>query len=99
MENLGIKPLADRIIIKKVEEKTTEGGLIIPITDNDYDNKTEKGIVVAVGSGKYENNKIITPNVKINDNVIFNKFSGNEINYKGNYYIITKEENIIAIIE
>lgn len=96
MENIGIRPLADKIIIKRLEEKITEGGLIIP---ENIDNKSQKGRVIAVGPGKYKNGKIQNMSIKINDNVIFGKYSGTDITIKGKDYIIVKEEDIIAIID
>ncbi len=95
MENVKIQPLADKVIIKRLEEKTTEGGLIIPET---IGNKSQKGTVIAVGPGKYENGTLQKINVKCNDTVIFNKYSGTEININGKEYIIVKEDDIIAII-
>lgn len=96
MENISIKPFGDKVLIKRIEEKTTNGGLIIPET---VGNKSQKGKVVAVGDGKYENDKLQKLSIKYNDNVIFNKYAGTEITYKGIDYIIIKEEDIIAIIE
>ncbi len=96
MENIGLRPLADKVIVKRLEERTTEGGLVIPET---IGTKSQKGKVIAAGPGKYENGKIQKMNVKYNDKIIFNKYGGTEITFKGNDYIILKEEDIIAIID
>lgn len=96
MENIGIHPLADRVVIKRLEEKMTEGGLVIPETAG---NKSQKGKVVAIGPGKYEDGKLKEISLKYNDTVIFGKYSGTEITIKGKDYIIVKEDDIIAIID
>lgn len=96
MNDLGIKPLADRVVIKRIEERTTTGGIVIPETAGD---KSQKGIVMAVGPGKNEDGKLQPMTLKCDDNVIFNKYSGTEITIKGKEYIVMKEEDIIAIVE
>lgn len=95
MENIGVQPLADRIIIKRLDERTTEGGLIIPETTG---NKSQKGLVVAVGPGKYTNGKLQKMHINCGDNIIFNKYAGTEITISGKDYIVLKEEDIVAII-
>lgn len=95
MENIGIQPLSDRVIIKRLDERTTESGLIIPETTS---NKSQKGVVVAVGPGKYINGKLQKMNIKCGDNIIFSKYTGTEITITGKDYIVLKEEDIVAII-
>jgi len=87
-----IKPLADRVIIEpaKQEEKTA-GGIIIPDTAKE---KPQKGIVLAVGSGKKDE----PMTVKAGDTVIYGKYSGTELSFEGKEYIIMKESDIYAII-
>ncbi|HFL8819358.1 MAG TPA: co-chaperone GroES [Candidatus Azoamicus sp. OHIO2] len=92
---MGVQPLADKIIIKRLEERTTEGGLIIPET---VGNKSQKGTVVAVGPGKYDNGKLQKMHIKCNDTVIFGKYAGTEITISGKDYIVLKEDDIVAII-
>ena len=74
IDNIGIRPLYDRVVVKRIDERTTEGGIVIPETAGD---KSQRGIVVAVGPGKYEDGKLQTLSLKCNDSVIFGKYSGN----------------------
>jgi len=92
MDNLDIKPLFDRVLIKPemVEEKT-KGGIIIPDTAKE---KPQRGLVCAVGFGK-KNEKLT---VKINDCVLYGKYSGTEISLNGKDYLIMKESDIYAIV-
>ncbi len=95
-DHIGIKPLGDKIVIKRIDERTTEGGIVIPDT---IGNKSQKGIVVAVGPGKYEDGKLQKLSLNNNDNIIFNKYSGTEITVKGKDYLIIKEDDVLAIID
>ena len=92
MGKMNIKPLADRVIIEPsaVEEKTA-GGIIIPDTAKE---KPQKGKVVAVGPGKKD--EPIT--VKVGNIVLYGKYSGTEISFEGNDYLIMRESDIVAII-
>lgn len=96
MSDIGIRPLSDKIVVKRLDEKITEGGIVIPET---VGNKSQKGIVVAVGPGKNEDGKIQKLSLNQNDNIIFNKYSGTEITVKGKDYLIIKEEDVLAIID
>ncbi len=93
--NIGISPLANRVVVKRIEERTTEGGIVIPETAGD---KSQRGVVVAVGPGKIENGKLQKSSLKCNDNIIFGKYSGTEVTIKGKNYLIMKEDDVIAII-
>ncbi|HIH2763432.1 MAG TPA: co-chaperone GroES [Candidatus Azoamicus sp.] len=95
-DTIGIRPLSDRVVIKRIDERTTEGGIVIPET---VGNKSQKGTVVAVGPGKYEDGKLQKLSLNQNDNIIFNKYSGTEITVKGIDYLIIKEDDVLAIIE
>ena len=87
-----LKPLHDRVEIKKHErENVTRGGIIIPDTAKE---KPLKGKVIAVGEGKKDE----PMTVKIGDNVIFSKYGGTEVQIGGNEYMILKESEILAII-
>jgi len=87
-----IKPLADRVLIKVSKaETTTESGIIIP--DNAQE-KPQKGIVIAIGSGTKENP--IT--VKVGDTVLYGKYAGTELKHEGEEFIIMRESDIFAII-
>lgn len=93
-----IRPLQDRVIVKRIEEEEkSKGGIIIPDTAKE---KPQEGKVVAVGKGKMnEDGKIIPLDVKVNDRVLFGKYSGSEINIDGEEHLIMREEDILGIIE
>jgi chaperonin GroES len=93
-----IRPLQDRVILKRIEEEEkTRGGLIIPDTAKE---KPQEGKVVAVGKGKTNEDGKITPlDVKVNDRVLFGKYSGTEINIDGEEHLILREDDILGIIE
>jgi chaperonin GroES len=93
-----IRPLQDRVIVKRIaEEEKTKGGIIIPDTAKE---KPQEGRVVAVGKGKVNDNGKITPlDVKVNDRILFGKYSGTEINIDGEEHLIMREEDILGVIE
>ena len=92
MSKLNIKPLADRVLVEPLEAETkTASGIIIPDTAKE---KPQKGIVVAVGSGTKENP--IT--VKVDETVLYGKYSGTELKYEGKDYLIMRESDILAIV-
>jgi len=89
---LSIKPLADRVIVKPAAaEEKTKGGIIIPDTAKE---KPQKGTVVAAGPGKKD--EPVT--VKIGDDVLYGKYSGTEITFEGEDYLIMRESDILAIV-
>ncbi len=95
---MKVKPLHDRVIVKRVEEEEkTKGGIIIPDTAKE---KPVEGKVVAVGDGKVQENGTKTPlEVKAGDRVLFGKYAGTEIQIDGEEHLIMKEDDIIAIVE
>lgn len=95
---MKIRPLQDRVIVQRIEEEEkTKGGLIIPDTAKE---KPQEGKIIAVGKGKLnEDGKIIPLDVKVNDRVLFGKYSGTEINIDGEEHLIMREEDILGIIE
>ena len=95
---MKIRPLQDRVIVKRIEEEEkTKGGLIIPDTAKE---KPQEGKVVAVGKGKANEEGKVTPlDVKVNDRVLFGKYSGTEINMDGEEHLIMREEDILGVIE
>ncbi len=95
---MKIKPLHDRVIVKRVEEEEkTKGGIIIPDTAKE---KPVEGKVVAAGDGKItEDGKKLPLEVKKGDRVLFGKYAGTEINIDGEEHLIMKEDDIIAIVE
>ncbi|MCL5671763.1 MAG: co-chaperone GroES [Acidobacteria bacterium] len=95
---MKLRPLHDRILIKRVEEKeTVKGGIIIPDTAKE---KPQEGEVVAVGTGKKtEDGKIIPLDVKAGDRVLFGKYSGNDIKIDDQEYLILREDEILGVLE
>ncbi len=95
---MKIRPLHDRVIVKRVdEEETTKGGIIIPDTAKE---KPVEGKVVAVGDGKVsDDGKKIPLEVKAGDKVLFGKYAGTEIQIEGEENLIMREDDIIAIVE
>ena len=92
-----IRPLHDRVIVKRLEEEEkTKGGLIIPDTAKE---KPQEGKVVAVGPGKQEDGKLITVDVKAGDKVLFGKYAGTEIKLDGEEHLILREDDILGVIE
>ena len=95
---MKIRPLQDRVIVKRIEEdEKSKGGIIIPDTAKE---KPQEGKVVAVGKGKVsDDGKIIPLDVKVNDRVLFGKYSGSEINIDGEEHMIMREDDILGIID
>ena len=95
---MKIRPLHDRVIVKRMEgEEKTKGGIIIPDTAKE---KPVEGKVIAVGSGKVlENGKKVPLQVKEGDRILFGKYSGTEVKIDGEEHLIMKEDDIIAIVE
>lgn len=93
-----IRPLRDRIIIKRVEEQEqVRGGIIIPDTARE---KPQEGEVIAVGSGKkLDSGERVALDVKEGDRVLFGKYAGSEINLDGEELLILKEDEILAVVE
>ncbi|HWR51641.1 MAG TPA: co-chaperone GroES [Bryobacteraceae bacterium] len=95
---MNIRPLYDRIVVKRIEQtEQVQGGIIIPDTAKE---KPQEGEVVAVGQGKrLESGKVVAPDVKAGDRILFGKYSGNEIKIDGQEYIIMREEEVLGILE
>ena len=95
---MKIRPLHDRVIVKRVEEEeTTKGGIIIPDTAKE---KPVEGKVMAVGDGKVtDDGKKIPLEVKAGDKILFGKYAGTEIQIEGEENLIMREDDIIAIVE
>lgn len=95
---MKIRPLQDRILVKRVEsEEKTAGGIIIP------DNAKEKpmeGLVIAVGNGKkLEDGSVHKPDVKVGDSVLFSKYSGSEVKIDGIEHLVMREDDLLGVIE
>jgi chaperonin GroES len=95
---MKLKPLQDRILVQRVEERTTtKGGIIIPDTAKE---KPAEGKVIAVGAGKTgDDGKRIPLEVKKGDRVLFGKYSGTEVQIEGDEFLIMREYDILGIIE
>ena len=92
-----VRPLHDRVIIKRLEEEEKiKGGIIIPDTAKE---KPQEGRVIAVGPGKHEDGKLIPMDVKEGDKILFGKYSGAEIKLNGEEHLILREDDILGIIE
>jgi chaperonin GroES len=95
---MKIRPLHDRILIKRMEEQEVRrGGIIIPDTAKE---KPQEGKVVAVGNGKVlDDGKRLPLDVKAGDKILFGKYSGNEVKIEDEEYLIIREEDVLAILE
>ena len=95
---MNIKPLHDKVLVRRVdEETTTAGGIIIPDTAKE---KPSEGVVEAIGNGfRAEDGKVLPMSVKVGDRVLFGKWAGTEIKVNGEARLIIKESDILAIIE
>ncbi len=97
-EKLKIRPLHDRVIIKRLEEeRTTPGGIVIPDSATE---KPIKGKVIAVGKGKIlESGEVRALDVKVGDHILFGKYSGTEVKVDGDDLLVMREEDVMAVIE
>jgi chaperonin GroES len=95
---MKIRPLQDRVIVKRIEEEEkTKGGIIIPDTAKE---KPSEGKVIAVGAGKVtDDGKKLPMDVKVGDRVLFGKYSGMEIKIEGEEHLIMREDDIMGIVE
>jgi chaperonin GroES len=94
---MKIRPLADRLVVKRIaQEEKSKGGIIIPDTAKE---KPIEGEVIAVGSGKVQKNGKVRPlDVKAGDRVLFGKYSGNEIKLDGVEHVILTEDDVLAVL-
>src|ERR1044072_8041078 len=96
---MKIRPLQDRVIVKRLDEavEKTKGGIIIPDTAKE---KPQHGKVIAVGKGKVNEDGKVTPlDVKVGDTILFGKYSGTEIKIDGEEHLIMREDDILGVIE
>ena len=95
---MKIRPLQDRIIVKRVqEEEKTKGGIIIPVTAKE---KPIEGKVIAVGNGKVNEDGSVRPlDVKAGDRILFSKYAGTDIKIDGEEHLIMREDDILGVIE
>jgi chaperonin GroES len=95
---MNLRPLHDRLIIKRMEEeRTSPGGIVIPDSAAE---KPSRGEVIAAGHGKRnDNGDVIAMDVKVGDTVLFGKYSGTEVKVEGDDLLVMREEDIMAVIE
>lgn len=95
---MKIRPLHDRILVKRIEEEEkTSGGIIIPDSAKE---KPQEGKVVAVGNGKIAEDGSVTPlDVKKGDKILFSKYSGSEVSLDGEEHLIMREDDVLAVLE
>lgn len=93
---MNIRPLHDRVVVKRLEEeKTSPGGIVIPDSAKE---KPIKGEVVAVGTGKIlDDGRVRTPDLKVGDKVLFGKYGGTEIKLDGVEYLVLREDDIMGV--
>ena len=93
-----VRPLHDRLLVKRVEDKETiRGGIIIPDSAKE---KPQEGEVVAVGNGKIlEDGKVLPLDVKAGDRILFGKYSGSDIKIDGEEYLILREDEVLGVLE
>jgi chaperonin GroES len=96
--SMKIRPLHDRVIVKRLEaDRASPGGIVIPDTAGD---KPTQGRIVAVGNGRIlDNDKVRPCDVKVGDKILFGKFSGAEVKVEGEELLVMREEDIMAVIE
>ncbi|HEX8393505.1 MAG TPA: co-chaperone GroES [Longimicrobium sp.] len=93
---MKVKPLADRVVIKALEEsEQMRGGLYIPDTAKE---KPQQGEVVAVGNGRVEDGKRVDMELKVGDKVLYGKYSGTEVTVEGEQYLILRESDVLAVV-
>jgi chaperonin GroES len=95
---MKIRPLYDRLVVKRVEEtETVKGGIIIPDSAKE---KPQEGEVVAAGKGKRsDDGKLIELDVQVGDRILFGKYAGNEIKIDGEEYLILREEEVLGVLQ
>jgi len=95
---MSLRPLHDRVIVRRMEEeRTSAGGIVIPGSATE---KPSKGEIIATGNGKImDNGEARALDVKVGDQVLFGKFSGNEVKVDGEELLVMREEDIMAVIE
>ena len=96
---MKIRPLQDRVLVKRIDEteERTRGGIIIPDTAKE---KPQQGKVMAVGKGRVnDDGKVMPLDVKVGDTILFGKYSGSEIKIDGDEHLIMREEDILGVVE
>ncbi|HEX6911892.1 MAG TPA: co-chaperone GroES [Longimicrobium sp.] len=93
---MKVRPLADRVVVKALEEsEQMRGGLYIPDTAKE---KPQQGEVIAVGGGRVEDGKRVEMELKVGDKVLYGKYSGTEVTVEGEQYLILRESDVLAVV-
>ncbi len=93
-ENINLQPLGDRILVRAIEaEQVTAAGIVIPDTATE---KPQRGQVIAVGDGRYEDGKRVALDVAVGDEIIYSKYGGTEVNVEGEDLLILRESDVLA---
>jgi chaperonin GroES len=97
-QSMNVRPLRDRILVKRIEEEEQKvGGIIIPDTAKE---KPQQGKVVAVGNGRVnDEGKVLPLDVKAGDTILFGKYAGTEIKIEGQEYLILREDEVLGVVE
>lgn len=94
---MNIRPLGERIFVKRIEQvKTSVGGILLI---QDTSDKPMEGVVVAVGPGNYENGERVSLHIREGDRVVFGKWSGDDVEIDGEEFVILTEDNIIGVLK
>ena len=95
---MNIRPLHDRVVVRRMEEeRTSAGGIVLPDTATE---KPSQGEIIAVGNGKkMDNGDVVALDVKVGDKVLFGKYSGTEVKMNGEDVLVMREEDIMGVIE
>ena len=95
---MNIRPLYDRIVVKRIEEQeTTRNGIVIPDSAQE---KPQEGEVMAIGKGKrLDDGKMVAVDVKAGDRILFGKYSGSEVKLDGEEYIIMREDEVLGVLD
>ena len=95
---MNIRPLHDRVVVKRwEEEKTSPGGIVIPDSAAE---KPIKGEVLAVGNGKVlDNGEVRSPDVRVGDRILFGKYAGTEVKIDGTEYLVLREDDIVGVLD
>lgn len=95
---MNVRPLYDRLVVRRIEEKeTVQGGIIIPDSAKE---KPQEGEVVAAGKGKrLDDGKLVPLDVQVGDRILFGKYSGSDIKLDGNEFLIIREDEVLGVLE
>ena len=93
---MKVRPLHDRLVVRRIEEGEQKGGIIIPDTAKE---KPQQGEVIAVGNGKVHDNGKVALDVKVGDKILFGKYSGTDIKIDGEEYLILREDEVLAVLD